>query len=238
MFDPKGEKHCNPQNYQLVPRYPILIRSPPTHSGSANSCYLRRSNFPRIQESQPGRGHWNLKKKRRTPRYIFFAASELMEEKSEVRIASRLIELNLRGCYLDMMNPFPVGTLIQLKIWTDESSVFQSNAGHLLAGQCWGWGAVPGCRAELSSGAGALVERGRDGILNSSSRLRCRVSRQRSHHESLFNIASQIGVSREFAWRHDRVPGPRRHARIDSCPERRPSSLDYRGSRQNPTSLG
>jgi hypothetical protein len=27
-----------------------------------------------------------------------------------------------------MMNPFPVGTLIQLKIWTDESTVFQSNA--------------------------------------------------------------------------------------------------------------
>ena len=46
--------------------------------------------------------------KRRTPRYVFFAAAELMEEKSEVRIASRLSELSLRGCYLDMMNPFPV----------------------------------------------------------------------------------------------------------------------------------
>jgi hypothetical protein len=66
--------------------------------------------------------------KRRTPRYIFFAAAELMEEKSEVRIASRLSELSLRGCYLDMMNPFPVGTSILLKIWTDESTVFQSNA--------------------------------------------------------------------------------------------------------------
>jgi hypothetical protein len=50
--------------------------------------------------------------KRRTPRYVFFAAAELMEEKSEVRIASRLSELSVRGCYLDMMNPFPVGTSI------------------------------------------------------------------------------------------------------------------------------
>jgi hypothetical protein len=66
--------------------------------------------------------------KRRTPRYIFFAAAELMEEKSEVRIASRLSELSLRGCYLDMMNPFPVGTSILLKIWTDESTVFESKA--------------------------------------------------------------------------------------------------------------
>ena len=66
--------------------------------------------------------------KRRTPRYIFFAAAELVEEKSDVRVASRLSELSLRGCYLDMMNPFPVGTSIRLKIWTDESTVFESSA--------------------------------------------------------------------------------------------------------------
>jgi hypothetical protein len=66
--------------------------------------------------------------KRRTPRYLFFAAAELMEEKSEVQVASRLSELSLHGCYLDMMNPFPVGTSILLKIWTDESTIFRTNA--------------------------------------------------------------------------------------------------------------
>jgi PilZ domain len=66
--------------------------------------------------------------KRRTPRYIFFAAAELLEEKSEVRVASRVSELSLYGCYLDMMNPFPVDTSILLKIWTEESSVFQTKA--------------------------------------------------------------------------------------------------------------
>jgi hypothetical protein len=64
--------------------------------------------------------------KRRTPRYIFFAAAELLEEKSEVRVASRVSELSLHGCYLDMMNPFPVDTPILLKIWTEESSVFHT----------------------------------------------------------------------------------------------------------------
>jgi hypothetical protein len=76
----------------------------------------------------PSQGDTMESEKRRTPRYIFFAAAELMEEKSEVRVASRLSELSLHGCYLDMMNPFPVGTSILLKIWTDENSVFQSNA--------------------------------------------------------------------------------------------------------------
>jgi hypothetical protein len=68
------------------------------------------------------------REQRRTPRYVFFAAAELMEEKSDVRLASRLSELSLHGCYLDMMNPFPVGTAILLKIWTEESTVFQTKA--------------------------------------------------------------------------------------------------------------
>jgi len=33
-----------------------------------------------------------------------------------VRIASRVSELSLNGCYLDMMNPFPKGTLVLVKI--------------------------------------------------------------------------------------------------------------------------
>jgi PilZ domain len=64
--------------------------------------------------------------KRRTPRYMFFASAELIEEKSEVRVASRVSELSLYGCYLDMMNPFPTDTPIRLKIWTEENIVFQS----------------------------------------------------------------------------------------------------------------
>jgi hypothetical protein len=66
--------------------------------------------------------------KRRTPRYIFFAAAELLEEKSDVRIASRVSELSLHGCYLDMMNPFPADTPILLKIWTEEPAVFHTKA--------------------------------------------------------------------------------------------------------------
>jgi len=64
--------------------------------------------------------------RRRTPRYMFFASAELLEEKSEVRVASRVSELSRNGCYLDMMNPFPVHTLIRLKIWKEENNVIQT----------------------------------------------------------------------------------------------------------------
>jgi hypothetical protein len=65
------------------------------------------------------------RERRRTPRYVFFASAELLDEKSSVRVASRVSELSLHGCYLDMMNPFPQDTTVLLKIWTDEM-IFQT----------------------------------------------------------------------------------------------------------------
>lgn len=66
------------------------------------------------------------RERRRTPRYMFFASAELLEEKSEVRVTSRVSELSRHGCYLDMMNPFPVDTMLLLKIWKEESNVIQT----------------------------------------------------------------------------------------------------------------
>ncbi len=37
-----------------------------------------------------------------------------------MRIASRVSELSSHGCYLDMMNPFPTGTLVLVKILAGE----------------------------------------------------------------------------------------------------------------------
>ena len=56
------------------------------------------------------------RERRRSPRRIFIASAELYEEQSDIRVASRVSELSLNGCYLDMMNPFPPGTIIRLKI--------------------------------------------------------------------------------------------------------------------------
>ena len=58
----------------------------------------------------------DYQEKRRSPRYSFVASAELIEERADVRIASRVSELSLHGCYLDMMNPFPTGTMVLVKI--------------------------------------------------------------------------------------------------------------------------
>ncbi len=44
-----------------------------------------------------------------------------------MRIASRVSELSMNGCYLDMMNPFPKGTLVLVKISAGED-FFQAKA--------------------------------------------------------------------------------------------------------------
>ena len=38
-----------------------------------------------------------------------------------MRIASRVSELSRFGCYLDMMNPFPTGTMVLVKISAGEA---------------------------------------------------------------------------------------------------------------------
>jgi hypothetical protein len=60
------------------------------------------------------------REQRRTPRYTFIASAELIEQKTDVRIATRVSELSLHGCYLDMMNPFPQDTLVLVKIFAGE----------------------------------------------------------------------------------------------------------------------
>jgi hypothetical protein len=59
---------------------------------------------------------------------MFFASAELLEERSDVRIATRVSELSLNGCYLDMMNPFPIHTVVRVKIWTEETLMIESKA--------------------------------------------------------------------------------------------------------------
>jgi len=68
-----------------------------------------------------------IREQRRTPRYSFVASAELIEEKSDVRIATRVSELSRHGCYLDMLNPFPQGTFVLVKIAAGEA-FFESKA--------------------------------------------------------------------------------------------------------------
>lgn len=79
--------------------------------------------------------------RRRTPRYAFIASAELLEPKTEVRIATRVSELSIHGCYLDMLNPFPVDTPVLVKISAGEA-VFQSQARIIYSQPNFGAGVV------------------------------------------------------------------------------------------------
>ncbi len=47
---------------------------------------------------------------RTSPRFTFIAEAEVAELGDGLRIVARISELSARGCYVDTVNPFPVGT--------------------------------------------------------------------------------------------------------------------------------
>ena len=98
------------------------------------------------------------KERRRGPRYPFIASAELIEQKADVRIASRVSELSMNGCYLDMMNPFPQGTLVLVKISAGED-FFQSK-GKIVYSQM-NMGAGVGF-LEIDNASKAILERWMD----------------------------------------------------------------------------
>jgi hypothetical protein len=64
--------------------------------------------------------------RRRTPRYPFIATAEVVDQSSEASISTRVTELSLHGCYLDMPNPLPTDTPIKIKIYC-EGKFFESS---------------------------------------------------------------------------------------------------------------
>jgi PilZ domain-containing protein len=63
--------------------------------------------------------------RRRTPRYPFIATAEVMDQSTQAKITTRVTELSLNGCYLDMPNPLPKDTQIGIKIYS-EGKFFES----------------------------------------------------------------------------------------------------------------
>jgi len=96
-----------------------------------------------------------IREQRRTPRYSFIASADLIELKADVRIASRVSELSLHGCYLDMMNPFPTGTMVLVKIAAGDA-FFEAKAKIIYAQMNMGAGVG---FLEVSAESQAVLER-------------------------------------------------------------------------------
>ena len=52
---------------------------------------------------------------RRSPRFAFYASAEIMELQTQTRLTARTSELSRHGCYMDMVNPLPIGTTVRIK---------------------------------------------------------------------------------------------------------------------------
>jgi len=54
--------------------------------------------------------------RRRAPRYPFIADAEVIEIASDTKLSAKTSDLSIGGCFLDMLNPSPEGTEIQVRI--------------------------------------------------------------------------------------------------------------------------
>ena len=52
----------------------------------------------------------------RAPRFPLIASAEVLEVPTETKLNARTSDLSRGGCYLDTMNPFPVGTDVRVQI--------------------------------------------------------------------------------------------------------------------------
>ncbi len=53
---------------------------------------------------------------RRSPRYPFFADARITEAETRSNMIAHTSELCRHGCYMDMMNPFLLGTPLRIRI--------------------------------------------------------------------------------------------------------------------------
>jgi PilZ domain-containing protein len=65
--------------------------------------------------------------RRRNPRYPFVGSIEMREGTSEDKRTARVKELSLNGCYVDTEIPYPMGTILAIKLYT-ETEFFEAQA--------------------------------------------------------------------------------------------------------------
>ena len=65
---------------------------------------------------------------RRSPRVPFIASADVIDTETLVRLTARTGDLSRHGCYMDMVNPLPLGSTIQVEIAHGQRT-FSATAG-------------------------------------------------------------------------------------------------------------
>lgn len=71
-------------------------------------------------------------------RYPFTAAAEVLHLRSQARVAGRISDLGLRGCYIDTLSPFEEGAVVRLRMQF-ASQEFEAIAVVAYSMHRWAW---------------------------------------------------------------------------------------------------
>src|SRR6266567_8319459 len=96
------------------------------YSFLATKLFLVNSVADRFGESASWTPPINVSRERATmedrrqhKRHAFSATAEVMDMVSGARLPTRAADLNKGGCYLDMLNPLPIGSNVRVSIHSD-----------------------------------------------------------------------------------------------------------------------
>jgi hypothetical protein len=78
---------------------------------------------------------------RRTPRYPFVAAAEVIDEGTGAKMSAQVKELSLFGCYLDTQSPLLTRTKVIVKVYTP-AELFEAGATVIYSNPALGMGLV------------------------------------------------------------------------------------------------
>jgi hypothetical protein len=79
------------------------------------------------RQSASEKGQTATGERREAHRYAFICPAELMNVDGNLRISARTSDLSLTGCYIDTLNPFPIGTRVLLELTkNDQRLQFQA----------------------------------------------------------------------------------------------------------------
>jgi len=95
-------------------------------------------SFPGDSPTDSGQPY---RERRAVPRYGLIATAELQEPASGVRMSGRISEISRKGCYVDILNTLPTGTMIELRISRDQG-MFASKGRIIYTHEGMGMGIV------------------------------------------------------------------------------------------------
>jgi hypothetical protein len=75
------------------------------------------------ERTSGGEASTSVEDRRATPRQQFVAEAQVVEITSGVRLSARSCDLVLHGCYVDTLRPFPVGTLVRIRLKKDGTAI-------------------------------------------------------------------------------------------------------------------